>query len=397
MQRPSVGIASRHAACVIVDAEKIDRLPDQRKILGRPRGPRITEDFAQLLGVSAQEDRVEVLPVHIGVRACGRFAICRLIRRGILGFQVHHQTDAVLAYTAIRLHRRAMGAQKVVGRDRRFESVAMSGRDRTVQIAAVGHDPRLVERDPHLDPVVELAKHDRCVFGEPICNVGIEPASQIIERRRKIPVKERAHRFDAVFQQCVDQPAVEIQSCGIHLPSASRQDPAPRDAEAVRIHSQPAHQRHIIDVAPVVIAGDVAGFSVINHSWGVGEALPDAGSCSVGERRALYLIRRCGAAPEKVRRKLDFFGHRRAVGVRAFADPESICLVRPAWGIDRIESRFDFAQSTRNPAIESFNDDPRWELADMKFVTLPACGLAVNEGRARRFLPWPDKHEMSSP
>ena len=229
----------------------------------------------------------------------------------------------MLAYAAIRLHCCAMGAQQVVGRDRSFESVAMSGRNRAVQIAAVGHDPRLVERYPHLDPVVQLAKHDRCIVGKPICDIGIEPTSQIIERRRKIPVKKRDHGFDTIFQQRVDQPAVEIKARGIDLASASRQDPTPRDAEAVRIHSQPAHQRHVIDVAPVVIAGDVAGFPVVNHSWSVGEALPDAGSCSVGKRRSFYLIRRSRAAPEKVRRKLDFFGHPGTVGVCAFADPEA--------------------------------------------------------------------------
>src|ERR1700676_1692160 len=43
-----------------------------------------------------------------------------------------------------------------------------------------------------------------------------------------------------------------------------------------------------------------------------------------------------------------------------------IPLVRLEWSIDGMDSRSRVAQSTRNPAIESFDDDPRRELADMK-------------------------------
>ena len=46
---------------------------------------------------------------------------------------------------------RAVGAQQVVRGDRRLEQIAVAGRERAVEIAAVGHHPRLVERRPPLD------------------------------------------------------------------------------------------------------------------------------------------------------------------------------------------------------------------------------------------------------
>ena len=74
----------------------------------------------------------------------------------------------MLALGAIRLHRGAVGAQQIVRRDRRFEQIAMTRRQRAVQVAAVGDDPRLVERHPLLHAVIELAEHNRCVVGEPL-------------------------------------------------------------------------------------------------------------------------------------------------------------------------------------------------------------------------------------
>ena len=58
----------------------------------------------------------------------------------------------------------------------------MSGRERAVQIAAVGDDPRLVERGPPFDGVVERFVSDGGVFGEPLGDVAIQPAAAIVER-----------------------------------------------------------------------------------------------------------------------------------------------------------------------------------------------------------------------
>ena len=113
------------------------------------------------------------------------------------------------AFGAVRLHGLRMRTQQVVRRDRRLEGVAVAGREQAMQIAAVGDDPRLVERDPQLDAVVERLVDDARVVGEPVGHVGIEPAAAIVERGRQVPVVQRRHRLDAGIEQLVDQPLVE--------------------------------------------------------------------------------------------------------------------------------------------------------------------------------------------
>ena len=93
-----------------------------------------------------------------------------------------------LPSAAIRLHRGAVRAQQIVRGDRRLEAVAMARRQRAVQVAAVGDHPGLVDGRPQLDPVVEPAEHDGGVVGEPVGDIRIEPAAEIVERRRQIPV-----------------------------------------------------------------------------------------------------------------------------------------------------------------------------------------------------------------
>src|SRR5205823_11453989 len=76
----------------------------------------------------------------------------------MFGFEVHHQTNLMSALTAISLDRRPMSAQQLVGGDGRLEQVAVAGRQRPVQVAAVRDHPRLIQRRPQLDPVVERSE-----------------------------------------------------------------------------------------------------------------------------------------------------------------------------------------------------------------------------------------------
>ena len=111
-----------------------------------------------------------------------------------------------------------------MGRDGRLEAVAMPRRDRPVQVAAVSHHPRLVECHPQLDPIVEPAEHNCSVVGEPARAVRVEPAAPIVQRRGEVPVKQGERGLDAVFQECIDQPVIEIQTAGIDRAASLRQD-----------------------------------------------------------------------------------------------------------------------------------------------------------------------------
>ena len=122
-------------------------------------------------------------------------------------------------------------------------------------------------------------------------------------------MKERDERLVAVVQQLGDAPVVEVEAGLIHGPLAVGQDAAPGDAEAIRLHAQLAHERHITCVAPVVITRDIAGVTSGYQAGRVHEALPDAGAGSVSQRRALDLIGRGGTTPEETAWKLDGLCH----------------------------------------------------------------------------------------
>ena len=122
----------------------------------------------------------------------------------------------MLAERAVGLDRLAVRAQQVVRCDRCLEAVLVTGCERAVQVAAVGHDPRLVQGRPELHPVVEAADHHARVVGEPIGDVRIEPAAAVVERRRQVPVVERCHRLDAVGEQRVDEAFVKVEAGLVH-------------------------------------------------------------------------------------------------------------------------------------------------------------------------------------
>jgi hypothetical protein len=160
----------------------------------------------------------------------------------------------------------------------------MAGGKHAVQVAAIGDDPRLVERRPHPDPTVERAEHDRRVLREPLRDVGIEPAAQIVERGRKVPVIQRDHGLDVVGEQRIDETIVEVEAGGIHRASPARQDPAPGNTEAIRVRPEGSHQRDVVSIAPIVVAGDVARGAVADQVRGVREPVPDARTGAVGQR-----------------------------------------------------------------------------------------------------------------
>ena len=188
----------------------------------------------------------------------------------------------------------------------------MSRRERAVQIAAVGDDPRLVERCPDRLPVVESAEHHRRVFGEPAGDVAIEPSAAIIERRRQIPMKKRDERLNVRGAKRIDQAPVEVQSFLIHAPFAFRKNSAPRNAESIGIQSELAHERDVRFVTMVMIASDITVFIVRHQSGCVTEAVPDTRAGSIGERRSFNLIRRGGRSPKEVSGERVFVCHTRA-------------------------------------------------------------------------------------
>src|SRR5262249_58442739 len=76
-----VRIGARDATRVVVDAEEVDRLADQREVVRRPVWPCFAEDLAHLLGIATAEYGVEVLAGPVRIPACGRPAGRPPVRR----------------------------------------------------------------------------------------------------------------------------------------------------------------------------------------------------------------------------------------------------------------------------------------------------------------------------
>ena len=245
------------------------------------------------------------MPIHVrvGTRGSGEIFIAR--RRGDLWLEVDDDADRIPATErAIGLHGPSMCAQQVVRCERRLEQIAMPRRERAVQVAAVGDHPRLVERGPY-GHAVERLEHQCAVVGEPVGDVAIEPSAQVVQRGGEVPVVERRHRFDVRGDERVDQPPIEIDTALICAPLSVRQHATPTNAEAVGLQAERAHQRDVVGIAMVVVAGNVAGIAAGGQSGRMREALPDARARAVVERRPFDLIRRGGRAPQKTGRKLE--------------------------------------------------------------------------------------------
>src|SRR5206468_8322625 len=127
-QRRRLRREPHNAARVIVDSQKIDRLFDELQVLRRPAGPCLTEDLVELFRVAAEEDWIEILTIHVGIGVRDRVAIGLLIRGPMLGLEVDDDSDTMLAFGTIRLHRLAMRTQQVMCRNGRRATIAMPGR-----------------------------------------------------------------------------------------------------------------------------------------------------------------------------------------------------------------------------------------------------------------------------
>ena len=161
-------VVPRDAPRVVVDAEEVDPLPSASRSHGGNSGHASPNISGISSGYAAQEDRVEILPVHVGIGATSPRHRRALVGGGILRLEVDDEPDLVPRPRRDRPPRAArVRAQEVVRRDGRFVQVAMSGREHAVQVAAVHDDPRLVQRRPHRHAIVERAEDHPRVVGEP--------------------------------------------------------------------------------------------------------------------------------------------------------------------------------------------------------------------------------------
>jgi hypothetical protein len=211
-----------------------------------------------------------------------------------------HRRRGVLAQCR---HRQPVTEQLVVPGGQRVEQQRLPGRVQPEGVPVDHVHERLVERDPQLDPVAQRLADDPRVLAEPLRGVPRQPAPAVLQGLRKVPVVERGDRVDARRQQRVDQPVVEGDPGRVDRAGAAGLHPRPRDGQVVGVHAEPGHQRDVLRVPVVVVAGHVAGTAVGDATRLVREGVPDGRSLAVLVHRALDLVRGRGDAPAEVRGK----------------------------------------------------------------------------------------------
>ena len=81
---------------------------------------------------------------------------------------------------------------------------------------------------------------------------------------------------DAAGEELVDQAVVEAEARFVGAPRPLGQHPGPGHREPVGAQTEVGHERDILAVPVVVVAGDVAGVAVPHPPRGVGKVVPDA-------------------------------------------------------------------------------------------------------------------------
>ena len=184
-----------------------------------------------------------------------------------------------------------------MGGAQRRDRVLHAGRVAADGVADEGRHPRLVERRPVLDAVVQPVVDRRGVLGEALGRVALGPAAAVLQRLREVPVVERDPRADALGEQRLDQPHVEVQALLVERPAAVGLQARPGEREAVPADPEVGHQGDVLLVAVVVVVGDVARVAVLHLAGGVRERVPDRRLAAVLVDGALDLVARGRGAP----------------------------------------------------------------------------------------------------
>ena len=95
----------------------------------------------------------------------------------------------------------------------------------------------------------ELSEAEVRVVSEVVSRVRVEPAPELFQGVRQVPVVQRHHGPDAVRQQLVDEVVVVLKAWLAHVPMdrSPGQHARPRDGEPVVAHLQAQRDTYAID------------------------------------------------------------------------------------------------------------------------------------------------------
>ncbi len=298
----SISPALKHVGGVVVHAQHVDggadrgQIPVDHEVVG----PVLCQVVTHVDRVLAVDDRLDEEPVGRAVDPADDIEVSRraLGRKG----RGEVQRDAEFGL-GIRLTQSLSGPavrqQQVVRGPDRVGDVGLARCMHARGVAQERRAPRLVQRRPGAHPVAQPVVHRHRVIDEAFRGVAVRPTPR--QRGGQIPVVEGEPRLDALGQQLVDQPRVEVHARAEH--PVAVEHPGPGRREPVGVEPQPGHQRHVVGVAVVVVAGDVAVLAVHHRPGHPAEDVPDRVLLAALVRGALDLKRGRGRAEPEARRK----------------------------------------------------------------------------------------------
>lgn len=93
----------------------------------------------------------------------------------------------MLEFLLVHVVNLRMGFQEIVSAQIARNAGIVERRCHVVQaVRLLAHVPRFVESRPHLDAIAELIEEDSCVVGEDVDQLGIGPASELLESLWKL-------------------------------------------------------------------------------------------------------------------------------------------------------------------------------------------------------------------
>ena len=235
----------------------------------------------------------------------GGLLVERVRGGGMLRLEVQHDAGSgPRRLGADRLHAEGVRHQEMMGgRERRFGFRPPRG-VRADAVPVVGDDVRLVQRREMTDPVAQPTGHECRELAERIGCRTDGPSAGVLQGLGKVPVVEGDERVDAAGEELVDEAVVEGEARFVGATRPLRQHPGPGDREPVGAQTEIGHERDVLAIPVVVIAGDVAGVAVPHPPRRVGEPIPDALSATVLVDGPFDLIRGGRRPPDEAGREL---------------------------------------------------------------------------------------------
>ncbi len=288
---------------VDVDAEEVQRARNRLHVLGRE---------LRRVRAGPREVGVRVLPLLDG-RQVRRVQLARRRRRRLdvlRRFDDRRADDHVLGEPDLRpglrlrpdrLHGEAVAQHGVVPKlveqpGRQLQPRRMDA----IVVAQLHEGVELVRREDVLHAVRQPLGHVARVGRERFRGLARLPAADaVLQRLRQVPVIQRREGLDAVRQQLVHEPVVEIEALRVGLPAPLREHPRPRDREPVGLDAQRLHQLHVALVAVIVVRRDVAVRVAGHLARRVREGVPDRRRAAVFSHGPFDLVRRRGGAPQE--------------------------------------------------------------------------------------------------